>query len=291
MSYHLYRPETAEEAVRLQQTTGGTYLAGGTVTLVNAHRRKNISPDQISLDRIDALRGIVLRDNVLSIGSMTTMDDLEESTEVREHAFALWQAAESVGGPQIRNRATIGGNIAAASPASDCVTPLLALNASLRVLGADGERLIPLRAFYIGYLTSVLRPDEIILSVEIPVIPGRTSAFRKVGKRNALAIACINMAVVRENGTVSAAVGSAAPTAVYCAKTSALLSEDIRKTDEAKALILTEISPIDDRLATASYRRKVCVNLLDALLEETGEAEKVQAARNGGLRSDTEVTR
>lgn len=272
MSYSLYFPETAEEAVRLQQATCGAYLAGGTVTLVNHHRGKNVNLHQISLERIKSLHEISCRDGILSIGSMVTMDELEMSTAVRENVFALWQAAIDVGGPQIRNRATIGGNIAAASPSSDCVTPLMALNARIIVFGLQGRHQIALRDLYTGYLQTLLKPDELIISVDIPIVPGQISAFRKVGKRNALAVSCINMAVVRTGKEIAVSVGAAAPTVVYCEETSELLSADAGSAD-AWDRILTEISPIDDRWATASYRKKVCRNLLQALLKET-EADR-----------------
>ena len=271
MSYTLYRPESIEEAVALQQRTGGAYLAGGTVSLVNCHRGKAIGDFQISLDRLQELRRIVRTEHTLSIGSMITMDELEESKEVSESAAALWQAAREVGGPQIRNRATLGGNLASASPASDCATPLLAMNAVLRVTGTEGERMLPLREFFLGRMQSALKPDEIILSVDIPVCSGSVSVFRKIGKRNALAVSILNMALVRRSDSISVAVGAAAPSPVYCPGTSEILSRSADALEEAEAMLQKEISPRDGRWATASYRRLVCGNLLKELLKETEE--------------------
>ena len=271
MSYTLYRPESTEEAIRLQMETNGKYLAGGTVSLVNYHKRRDIGEVQISLDRIPELTQIYRENGVLCIGSMVTMDMLEARAEVKKYARALWQAASEVGGPQIRNRATLGGNLAAASPSSDCATPLLALNAELCVQGEKGMRFIPLRDFFLGRMQHVLTPDEIIVSVRIPERTQAASAFRKVGKRNALAVSCINMAVVRSEAQIDIAVGAAAPKPVYCGKTSGLLSQKEPDLIVALQMIQTEISPIDDRWATATYRRTVCGNLLKALLQETEE--------------------
>lgn len=294
MSYILHRPTSLQEAISLQLKTGGAYLAGGTVTLVNYHKRRAVSEDQISLDAIKELRGIELKESAapgaahsgtasnktLSIGALTTMDELESSENVKKYAYALWQAASEVGGPQIRNRATLGGNLASASPSSDCATPLLAMNTSLVVCGAAGSRVISLRDFFLGRFQHVLTKDEIIVSVEIPVFIDETtgesltcSSFRKVGKRNALAVSCLNMAVVRTEDQVDVAVGAAAPKVVYCVKTSQLLSASPADISGALEAIQTEISPIDDRWATASYRRTVCGNMLKALLNEVQSAE------------------
>lgn len=268
MSFRLYLPSSVNEAVRIQSETGGQYLAGGTVTLVNNHHGKKIGEVQISLSRIKELEEISFADGFLAIGSMVTMDRLENSPLVKEHAFALWKAASEVGGPQIRNRATIGGNLAAASPSSDCAVPLLSLDAVLSVQGKEGEREIPVRKFFTGYLSHALTEGELITSVRIPVKEGTVSVFRKVGKRNALSVSCINMAVVRNGHEYSVSVGASAPVPVFCEKTSEILSKtgDI---PAAREQILSEISPIDDRYATASYRRTVCGNLLNALISET----------------------
>lgn len=270
MSFTLYRPLTVREAVKIKKETGGDFLAGGTVSLVNRHHGKKISESQISLEYIPELREISLAENTLTIGAMVTMDLLEQSALVKEKAYALWQAASEVGGPQIRNRATLGGNIAAASPSSDCVPPLLAMDAVLLVKGADGEREIPLRRFYRGYLSHVLSADELITAVRIPLQSGSVSTFRKVGKRNALSVSCVNMAVVKTGAAYSVSVGACAPVALYCEKTSEVLSET-GDAEQAVSVLLTEISPIDDRWATASYRRTVCGNLLKALTKETEE--------------------
>lgn len=271
MNFRLFRPMTLSEAVQIQNETDGEYLAGGTVSLVNRHHGKKIGDVQISLDRIGELREIVLTEGWLSIGSMVTMDELEQSEHVKKYAKALWTAASQVGGPQIRNRATLGGNLAAASPSSDCAPPLLALNASLKVCGRNGEREIPVRDFFKGYLSHALSEDEIITSIRIPITPGAVSVFRKVGKRNALSVSCLNMAVAKRGKDISVSVGACAPVPVYCRETSQFLSAGGER-KEAIAILQEEICPIDDKWGTASYRRAVCANLLKELVKETEEA-------------------
>ncbi len=268
MSYNLYRPQSLAEASLIQLSTSGRYLAGGTVTLVNYHKGKDIGTDLISLDRIPELRGIRFENGVLTVGAYVTMDEIEESELVKNAARALWEAAREVGGPQIRNRATLGGNLASASPSSDCATPLLAMNARLNVYGntddADNSDMytVPLRDFFLGRFRHVLPDDHIIVSVSVDCPDGSRSSFRKVGARSALSVSCLNMAVFRCGDRTDVAVGAAAPRPVYCAKTSELLSgtPDLAA---AQAALQEEICPIDDRWATASYRRTVSANLLE----------------------------
>lgn len=269
MSYTLYRPETVDAAIALQCETGGSYLAGGTVMLVDRHRGKLSCDSLISLDRIAALKQIVPGADCIRIGAGVTMDELEHSPAVRSMTPALWQAACEVGGPQVRNRATLGGNLAAASPAADCAVPLLAMDAVLLVQGAQGARRIPLREFFLGPMRCVLSPDELIVTIHIPVQPGARAAFRKIGKRSALAVSCLSMCVSRAGEAVCVAAGAAAPKPLYCSETSRLLAEG--QNAAAFDALQREIRPIDDRWATASYRRTVSARLLAALLEETEE--------------------
>lgn len=272
MHFNLHRPNSIEEAISLYQKTGGTYLAGGTVLLVNHHSGAEIGCDLISLEGIPALGVIQETGEVLSIGACVTLDQLEHDDAIRQNAYALWQAATQVGGPQIRNRGTIAGNLAAGSPSSDVAAPLLALGAKLRLQGPDGARELPVSDLFAGVFKTNLLPGELITEILIPLGKPCVSRFTKVGKRNALAISCINMSVVSRPETGwSVAVGAAAPTPRLCPLTMEILNEG-PLTEERVAYacetILTEIAPIDDRWASASYRRKVCVNLLKAMLKE-----------------------
>ena len=272
MQFALHRPNSIPEALDLYAQTGGSYLAGGTVLLVNHHKGANIGSHLISLERISALHGIRETEEGIVIGACTTLDEIEHSALIREKAFSVWQAASETGGPQIRNRATIAGNIAGGSPASDLAAPLLALGAVLRIHGPEGSRELPIRELFIHVFKTSLLLGEFISELLIPRNEGAISRFVKVGKRNALAVSCINMAVARTSaGVWAVAVGSAAPTPRLCSKTMAVLNEgplDEDRLNRACEIILTEIAPIDDRWATASYRRKVCVNLLKSMVKE-----------------------
>ncbi|MBR4870133.1 MAG: xanthine dehydrogenase family protein subunit M [Oscillospiraceae bacterium] len=272
MHFDLHRPNSIQEALDLYEKTNGSYLAGGTVLLVNHHRGADIGRHLISLEGIAALQGIRETEEGIVIGACTTLDAIECSDLLRREAYSLWQAAAQTGGPQIRNRATIGGNVAAGSPSSDLAAPLLVLGAVMRLEGPNGKRELPIKDLFIHVFKTALLPGEFITEFVIPRKADIASKFVKVGKRNALAVSCINMAVAFNSADGwSVAVGAAAPTPRLCRGTMDILNAgtlDEARLSQACEMILTEIAPIDDRWATASYRRKVCVNLLKTMVKE-----------------------
>ncbi len=178
----------------------------------------------------------------------------------------LVAAAREVGGAQIQNRGTLGGNIANASPAGDTL-PVLAAAGARIVLGRAGqERAVPFAEFYTGYRASVRRADELILAVEIPKVEGR-QWWRKVGTRRAQAISKVMMAAVR-GPVVRVAFGAVAPTVILAARTSAMLTSGASLAD-AHAALDGEITPIDDLRSTRDYRRAVAANLLTQFWSDT----------------------
>lgn len=225
-----------------------------------------------------------LRINVgfLEFGSLVTHGELAGSTLVRQHALALAQAAGSVADPQIRSRATVGGNICTASPAADSVPALLALDAEVEIVGPSGTRGLPLESFLIGPGRTALAPGEILVGVRCP-IPGSQagSAFVKLGRRSAMAISIVNAAAVivsdAGNRLTSArlALGSVAPTVVRCRAAEAALAARISdgatpsaSTFAAAADLVTEaIRPIDDVRASAGYRVAVAPEIARRALE------------------------
>lgn len=270
MQFHLHCPDTIEEALRVRREKGGAWLAGGTVLLVNKHQGKPINPELISLDKLNELKQIRETENEVIIGALVTFDELEKSEVIRSRFPALWKAACQVGGPQIRHRATIGGNIAVASPASDGVTPLMALDASLRLIGPEENRIVKLTEFYTGKFKTDIKSDELL--AEVIISKNSTwSGFVKVGKRSALAVSCLNASMAKIGDKIRLTIGSAAPEVRYCVRTSDALTEgDLTK---ACQMLQTEISPIDDRWGTADYRRKVAQNVMTSLYHELEENE------------------
>jgi CO/xanthine dehydrogenase FAD-binding subunit len=164
-----------------------------------------------------------------------------------------------VGGIQIQNRGTLGGNIANASPAGDSLPVLAAVDAVLLLQSRAAERRVPFTEFYTGYRKSVLRPDELIVAVEVPPVEG-AQFFRKVGTRAALAISKIVMAGVK-GPAPRIAFGSVAPTVVRVRQTEQALAAGTHIEDVVR-ILEKEIAPIDDLRSSAVYRRQVAGNLL-----------------------------
>jgi xanthine dehydrogenase small subunit len=219
----------------------------------------------LNLWRLDSLRKIAVARDVLSIGALATYTDLIESKIVQRRLPMLVAAAREIGGVQIQNRGTIGGNVANASPAGDTLPVLAAADAIVVLQSVDGVRRVAFNAFYTGYRQSVRRADELIVALEIPAVGGR-QWFRKVGTRAAQAISKVVMAAVAPMGRakgrdVRIALGSVGPTVVRLPRTEAALSAG-RPLEEAQRLLIEEIAPIDDIRSTAEYRRRVSANLL-----------------------------
>jgi xanthine dehydrogenase small subunit len=263
----LRRPKTLPEALRMIRDDGALVpLAGATDLYVSLNFGTLAGTRFIDLWPLDGLRRIGMTGGVLAIGALATYTSLIRSRLVRQRVPMLVAAAREIGGIQIQNRGTIGGNIANGSPAGDTLPVLAAVDAVIVARSAADERRIPFAAFYTGYRTNVLRPDELIVAVEIPAVDGR-QWFRKVGTRAAQAISKVVMAGVHAAGTSRVALGSVGPVVVRASETEAALARgDI---DAAAATLEREITPIDDIRSTADYRRRVAANLLRQFWAET----------------------
>ena len=220
----------------------------------------------IDITRLAELRGIEVRDDLLVIGAGTTYTTIMQSAIVRERLPMLVQAASQIGGVQIQNRGTLGGNIVNGSPAGDSLPVLAAANAVLVLRSASAERRVPFTSFYTGYRASVLRPDELIIAIECPRVKGR-QWFRKVGTRAAQAISKLVIAAVRAP-VPRIAIGSVAATTIRLSRTEAALAAGVG-IDEAANILEAEITPIDDIRSSADYRRQVASNLLRRFWADT----------------------
>jgi CO/xanthine dehydrogenase FAD-binding subunit len=237
-----------------------TPLAGCTDLYVNLNFGTLKEKRFLNLWNLAALRGIRLSGSTLSIGALTTYTALQHSLLVRKRLPMLAAAAREVGGVQVQNRGTIGGNIVNASPAGDTLPVLAAAEATLVLGSAAGRRRVPFDVFYTGYRKSVLRPDELLLAIEIPKLVGRQH-FRKVGTRAAQAISKVVLAAVF-GPSVRIAIGSVAPTVIRARRTEELLASG-GSVEEARHSLSEEIAPIDDLRSTAEYRRRVAANVLE----------------------------
>jgi CO/xanthine dehydrogenase FAD-binding subunit len=245
----------------------------------------------IDISRVAELRGCCVDSTDggwFLLGALTTHAEAAASSFIQEHAAALAEACASVADPQIRGRATLGGNLCTASPAADSVPALLALGARLLLLSREGPaqlavRRVDLQDFLRGPGRTDLHRGEVLAQIGLPLSPaGSASAFVKLGRRRAMAISVANAAAYVEVqdgkfAEVRVALGSVAPTVVRSRTTeSALRGQPVTAlaglSDETlQAAVNADISPIDDVRASAAYRRQVAGALVRRALEQALE--------------------
>ncbi len=270
--FEFHEPQTVEEACRLLRESGAQArpLAGGTDLLVNM-KKKLIAPESlISLDRIDALKGIHKTDAGLSIGACTKVADVAAATEIKKIFPAVAEGASKLGSPLIRNLATVAGNLASARPAADLPPSLIAYGAELLIRSSSGERTMPLEDFFTGPGSTVLNPDEMVESIQLKNQPGGSgSAYIKLGIRETLEISIVNVAawLTLEKGAIKNArivLGSVAPTPMRAPSAEkALIGEKLSEAlfSRAAEAAASDARPIDDFRASAGYRRDMVENL------------------------------
>lgn len=263
----LLEPRSLTDALRILRDDGPLVPMAGCTDLYVALNFGTLKDQRfLNLWRLDALRRIEIRRNALWVGALATYTEILHSPLIRARLPMLASAAREIGGVQIQNRGTIGGNVANGSPAGDTLPVLAVAEATVVLRSAGGIRRVPFSAFYTGYRRSVLRSDELIEGFEIAPITGR-QWFRKVGTRAAQAIAKVVMAGVA-GPTPRLALGSVAPTVVRALKTEEVLRSGGSLEDAQRALS-SEIVPVDDLRSTAEYRRRVAANLLARFWTDT----------------------
>ncbi len=263
----LRRASSLDDALNVLRDDPRTPVAGATDVYVALNFGTLVPRRFLDIWALDELRDISLNGDALIIGALVSYTSLIRSTVVAERLPMLIEAARQVGGVQIQNRGTLGGNVANASPAGDSLPVLAAADAVVVLRSAAGERRVPFGEFYVGYRATVMRSDELIVAIEIPPVEGR-QWFRKVGTRAAQAISKVVVAAVRAP-TPRIAFGSVAPTVVRARETERALAAGANL-DEASVILEREIAPIDDIRSTGDYRRRVSVNLLRRFWAETG---------------------
>ena len=263
----LLEPRSLTDALKMLSSEGPLVPMAGCTDLYVALNFGTLRPTRfLNLWRLDSLRGIETHGTTLRIGALTTFTEIIKSGMIRRRLPMLIAAAREVGGVQIQNRGTLGGNVANASPAGDTLPVLLAVDAIVVLRSVSGTRRVPMTSFYTGYRQTAARPDELIVAFEVPAVRGR-QWFRKVGTRAAQAIAKIVVAGVWDTKP-RLAIGSVAPTPVRLSQTEEALGTGASLAD-AQDLLQREIAPIDDLRSTAEYRRQVAANLLAQFYAET----------------------
>src|SRR5215471_6522836 len=264
----LYQPTTLREASRLlkDKGAGGRFLAGGT-DLVIAIKEKGLVPEYlVDLKKVPGLSGI--RENTdgsITIGALTTMRDIEIDSLLNKKYPFLCQSAAEVGSIQIRNRATVGGNMANATPSADVAPALIALNATVKIAGASSQKTVLLEEFFRGPGLTIMDADEILTEITIPkTAPQLVGEYIKFSPRDMMDLAYVGIAVAYNLGSdkkcngVRIVLGAVAPTPLR-AKTSEALLEGKLLTEELAAKVgdaaARESKPISDVRSSAHYRR------------------------------------
>ena len=275
--FEFFEPTTLAEASRLFAQEHTQLLAGGTDLVIGMKALTETPQSVISLQKIPGLAGVTAEaDGGISVGAMTKVREVELSANIQKHHTALAEGAAEIGSIQIRNLATIGGNIAHASPAADTVAGLLVAGAQVDIASADGERTVPIDELFTGPGQTVLAPGEIITRFRLPS-PASGSHYIKHKIREVMDLAFIGVAaaVNLDNGTITDArigLAAVAPTPIRATE-----AEDLLRGNELTAELLEQAgeaaaaasSPISDLRCSAEHRREMVDVLTRRTLQES----------------------
>ncbi len=268
--FDVLEPQTLPEAVGLLRQHGATArpLAGGTDLMVAINLRHLQPRYLVNLKHIPGLEGIELEQDGLRIGSLTKVADLAESTLIRERYSLLAQAAGELGSVQVRNLATVGGNLCNASPSADTAPALIALDSQAHIVGPAGERVVPLEGFFTGPGTTVLGEGELLTHLWLPLpSPRAGGCYLKSSTRKTMDCAVVGIGVLLEADEARSicvrariVLGATAPTPIRAREAEAFLLDrpftavDLDQVGQAAASAAT---PIDDVRGSAGYRREM----------------------------------
>lgn len=248
----------ADAVAALAAQPHSTVLAGGTDVMVDLNAHHAQLEHVLLVNRVPELCTWRFADGWLEIGAGVTWAQVQR--ELSRWVPALAEAARTVGSPQIRHAATIGGNLGTCSPAGDGLPVLAALDAVVHLVSSAGERALPVGEFMVGPKRTALRAGELITRVVVPVTTG-FQGYAKVGVRNAMVIAVASAALVVDEGTVRLALGSVGPTVLRCPQAEQFATDHLSTgMSDAEVARFAELArdaarPIDDHRATAAYRR------------------------------------
>ncbi len=272
-------PTTVEEALHaLASATGPARpVAGGTDLMLEIQQKRHPAPETlVDVTNIPELHSLEVRDGELVIGAAVAVRDITNSALIRRHALAIAEACGLIGGPQVRNTATLGGNVAHSLPAADGTIGLVALDARVEIAGPEGRRLVPILSIFRGVGQSAIAADrEILVGFRIPLRqPGEASAFGRVMRPQGVALPILNMAVwLRRDGewiqSIRIAVGPSGPTpqrasAIEDSLTGAIFSPETL--EGAKTLVDSTLRfRTSPQRASAVYRYHLCKVLLEEI--------------------------
>ncbi len=262
-----HRPTSLEEALTILRDAGreGIAKAGGTDVMLLLKHEAVRPRVMVGLSALSELKGIRRDKSVIAIGAGTTIAALERDAVLAEHAQGLLDAAHRMATAQIRTVATVGGNLASAAACGDLAPVLIALDATIHLRSAAGERELPLTEFFTGPRTTVLAPDELITRIEFPAAKKRSaSSYAKFGYRGGSQIAVVAAAAqVNRDGSVAERVrlvmGAVAPIPFLVKGASVLTGRPVEGAalEAACAAAASECRPISDIRGSEAYRRTI----------------------------------
>ncbi len=278
--FEYYKPKDFDEAFRLLTLPDkAMYPLAGATDLI-PHTRDGVwKPDGVvDVKGLPGLRDLTVEGlepccgcapgECLYVGAAMRMNEIARSALVRSHWDMLAQAAAAMGNEQVRNRATVGGNLGTASPAADSAPALLVLETSVLVKGPEGDRSIPVEKFFAGPKRTTLKKGELIVRILIPKPPaGSAGVFEKLSRRKAGDLAVVSVAVMaypHDGGyRWRVALGAVSPTPIRSPQAEAVLNEgyDAAHIDEAAAAAYGCSSPISDVRSSAEYRQMMVINV------------------------------
>ena len=287
-NYHIIETQNELKKILAQAGPSARMIAGGTDLMVEIRNGKWGNLDTIiDISRMAGSAEIFEdAEGRIHLGCLTTHNDVVASLLLRAKAFPLYQACWHVATPQIRNTATVAGNLVTASPANDTICPLMAMDAELILSSVQGERLVKMSDFYLGVRKTVLRADEFLKEIIFPALkPNEHGNFKKSGLRRAQVIATLNACVVLEmQGDVvqkaKITLGAVAPTIIHALDAEAFLvgkKLNSAAIQEAAQLAEKAAKPISDLRASDAYRRHMVEVLVENALTEiaTGSLENI----------------
>lgn len=272
--FGFHKASSLQEALELKAHfgTGGLLVAGGTDLLVALRDQDPSLPpvDVIDIGRLAELKGVFRQNGGIRLGPLATHTEVARSPEIRRWAPLLAAASAEVGSPQIRNRGTVGGNLCNASPCADTVPPLVALGAEATLRSVRGSRTVRVEEAVVAPYRTVLADDEILTDIHFaPIADGVGSAFVKLGRRNALSVSRMSVAVILGTGIVRIAAGSVLPTVRRFPEVEGFLDGKAPAAelfDAAGSLLAAEMIRISGRRWSTPYKEPVVAVLLKRAL-------------------------
>jgi aerobic carbon-monoxide dehydrogenase medium subunit len=272
-NFNYIRPSRMDEAIAALRTNENPHLLAGGTDLLVGMKTNTVRPKCIiDLKGIPQINSIEYDDG-FKIGALTTVRDIETSPLIRKKIPALGEAAATLGSIQIRNRATVGGNLCHGSPAADMSVILLAMHCETKIISPDGEKQLALDRFFCGPGITVLAKDEVLSEIIIPKkIENHKGIYLKHGPRKAMDIGIVNIAILmdadfrtRRCNQITIALGAVASTPIRAKKAETLVNGKTLTTElihEAAETASSEAKPISDFRASAAYRRELVKSLV-----------------------------